>query len=298
MAEVGVAAPLLGKFTHAGVQTPYAYFACAVHDAAVPTAVLVHGFGGRGEDLYGHAGALQALGLAVLVPTMSSLMAGAAAQRRNIGMVVAQVRALTDAADPSGLRHGGSARADPARLLLIGHSAGGAVVAEAAAALAEAQQPVAALLLYDAVPWPRTHTVLAHYAPQGTVVVSLRCAPSAWNLQGALAAALAPVTQGHPAQAIDLLVAGARHGDPLLPRRETLLLRALGLLGTVRAADVFAEVTCALGRDVAALAITTAAAAGPSLATCTHTLELLLTLVASHAVAIVSGGGPAALQAR
>ena len=208
--------------------------------AAAPLAVLVHGFGGQRTHMRHHAEALAREGYAVVAPDMSSLLPGPPAQVRNIAMVVAHVQRLIAGAPPA---------TDAARVLLVGHSAGGAVVLEAAVALAGAGQPAAAVVLLDAVPWPRTRTVAATFPCDRTLLISIRSAPSAWNLQGAIAPTLAHLA-GNP-RYLDVALPRSRHGDPVRPAMGRVTAALLGLLGPPEAADAYVALLVAVAKDMA-----------------------------------------------
>jgi thioesterase domain-containing protein len=123
------------------------------HDLYVPAepsgvcVLLLHGFGVDRKSLRGHAARLASNGALVLSPDMSSLIKGGAeaAQRRNIAQAA-------DAAHWLRTERGVAAE----RLTLVGHSAGGAVLFEAVAALVADGYVPRSIILLDAVPWART----------------------------------------------------------------------------------------------------------------------------------------------
>jgi dienelactone hydrolase len=240
----------------------------------VPLFLLLHGFAGHHSHMHGHAARLADLGCAVLTPNMSSLTRPSmeAAQERNIRGVAEHVAwALTQLAlDGDAGDDGKSARlVDPARVVLAGHSAGGAVVFEAAAELRTRAIAVAAVLLLDGVPWPRTIAVAADFPVHATHLISLRSEPSAWNMHGELrkvlaAAPLAAAAAGEAwaggggggggagGRVVDLRIAGSRHADPVDPKRSTCLMRLLGLLGPAACWEAYAQLVAALGEDAVA----------------------------------------------
>lgn len=230
--------------------------------AAVAGFVLLHGFGGKRAHLAALAARLAAAGCAVLLPDMSSLFSGPreAAQLRN-------VRAFADHAEWLVAQRGtgGGALVDPARLVLGGHSAGGAVSFEACAELAArgGETRAAACVLLDGVPWPRTMREAAGAFPlQRTVIVSLRAEPSAWNKRAEVLKALAATAAGAAGcnldeRIIDVLIRGSRHADPIAsPGTSFFLLRALGLIGPVTANEAFSELIVAIGADARAAGAT------------------------------------------
>ena len=225
--------------------------------AAVAGFVLLHGFGGKRAHLAALAGRLAAAGCAVLLPDMSSLFSGPreAAQLRN-------VHAFADHAEwLAGQRGaGGGALVDPARLVLGGHSAGGAVAFEACAELAArgGVARAAACVLLDGVPWPRTTREGGAFPLQRTLVVSLRSEPSAWNMHAEVLKALAAAAAGAAGcnldeQIVDVKIKGSRHADPVAgPGTSHCLLRALGLIGPAAAGEAYAVLLVAIGADARA----------------------------------------------
>jgi pimeloyl-ACP methyl ester carboxylesterase len=177
-------------------------------------AIFLHGFAGNRTHLAPHAAGLAARGAKALAPDLTSLTEGGtlreiwvdhsvrSAQERNVQHVVAHAAWL-------GVK----------KLGLVGHSAGGAVALEAAVALQSAGTPAAVLVLIDAVPWAQTIELAAGLDLGQTMVVSIRCAPSAWNKKGNVAEALArvPIAGHHTGRLIDLQLPGARHGDAMPP---------------------------------------------------------------------------------
>ena len=226
-----------------------------------PFALLIHGFASHKGTLAGHAAALCSAGFVVLNADMSSLFSPTleAAQLRNVDAAAAHVEwALSLHAQA-----GGGPLADPARVCLCGHSAGGAVALEACVALRGRGVAVARLCLLDGVPWPRTLGVARGLLAAGPTppprVLSLRAEPGAWNRNAAVVDALraARAAAGAGAPPItDALLVGSGHGDPINPPQRGLLVRLLGLLGPPRCAQLFAELLPAFlqAREGAALA--------------------------------------------
>ena len=111
--------------------------------------LLLHGFGADRRSLAGHAARLAGAGVAaVLTPDMSSLMAGGVEVARGRNIAQAADHALWLATLPQLVGGPGIA--------LAGHSAGGAVVFEAAATLAAQGAAPRGVCLLDGVPWERT----------------------------------------------------------------------------------------------------------------------------------------------
>jgi hypothetical protein len=154
---------------------------------------------------------------------------------------------------------GGVRLVDAGRLVLGGHSAGGAVAFEACGALARRHggAPLAAAcVLLDGVPWPRTSREAGTFPIGHTLLVSLRSEPSAWNMQSEVLATLAAVAAGAGAgdavgdRVIDVFIRGSRHADPIDPKNSQCWLRAVGLLGPAAAWEAYAALLGALGADV------------------------------------------------
>lgn len=146
-----------------------------------PALVLNHGFA---RDKRHHADTARFLaerGLIVLVPNLVSLLGGEPAQLRNVVNTVDHMSWLRTRSATPGDRLFGVL--DPLRIGLAGHSAGGAIALEAARVQErEAGLPVSALVLLDAVPWPRTLARAEELLP--IFALSLRSDPSACNAFG------------------------------------------------------------------------------------------------------------------
>ena len=172
--------------------------------------LLVHGFSRDRTSHLHTAEDFAAQGLIAFAPDMVSLLRGSSAQLDNIEGVASHalwLRARNE--DPQDPLHG---CIDSSRLALVGHSAGGAVCLEAACRLQAEGFAVAALVLLDAVPWARTlEEVPQQLSP--LPLLSIRCEPSSWNLNGLIGKVLQQLAFEH----VDLRVVGARHIDPENP---------------------------------------------------------------------------------
>ena len=218
--------------------------------------VLIHGFAGKRAHLAGHAARLSTAGCVVLLPDMSSLFAGPreAAQQRN-------VEALADHAEwlvAQQRAGGGGPLVDPARLILGGHSAGGAVAFEACTVLSRrGGLRAAACVLLDGVPWPRTTREAGAFPLERTLIVSLRSEPSAWNMHAEVLKVLAAAAAGAAGsrldeRIIDVRIRGSRHADPIDPKTSQCLPRMLGLLGPAAAWQAYADLLATVGADACA----------------------------------------------
>jgi acetyl esterase/lipase len=203
----------------------------------LPGVLLLHGFGMDRRSLSGHAMRLASAGVAaVLSPDMSSLLAGEAAQARNVAQAVSWASWLR------GLPQlGGSA----ATIALCGHSAGGAVLFEAAEAVA-AEGPLRGVLLLDAVPWPRTFAAAARFPAASVPLVALRGAEDAWNKSNEFKQCLERVP---PPGACIAFLPRSRHGDAIDPKRNEWALRLAGLLGAPGSSELIVAVMDAFLRD-------------------------------------------------
>jgi hypothetical protein len=124
-------------------------------------------------------------------------------------------------------------------LFLAGHSAGGAVVFEAAILLASWGISVRGVSLMDGVPWPRTISAASRFHSQRTSLLAVRSMPSSWNKEGAIMEALTAVPSP---PAVVVLLPHSQHGDPILPRPwPAWALRAAGLLGPELCTQLYAD---------------------------------------------------------
>jgi pimeloyl-ACP methyl ester carboxylesterase len=181
------------------------------------------------------------------------------AQLAGVAAVVDLVQHCSTAlhAPPSGNRNGGGAPlVDPRRVFLCGHGAGGALALEAAIELAQLGTPAAAVVMLDALPWPRTVVRAgSEFFVDLTLLISLRGEPSAlWNGGGAALGVLrAPrIAAGSGATVCDVLIRGARHCDFVRDSGGALagcLLSLVGLAGPKAGADAADELLLAIALD-------------------------------------------------
>lgn len=162
---------------------------------------LQHGFARHGRHLDGVAAVLSGAGIAVLRPDLRSCAPHRSLHDREFiaGVVSAVVRALEYDVP------GGHA----ARWIGVGHSAGAAVVATAAARMVERGQPPAGLVLLD--PVDTVGHLLAGSLPgiSEVDVTVLACPPSRCNRHGATVDAL----ESRHRTSIERLP-GLSHADP------------------------------------------------------------------------------------
>ena len=211
--------------------------------------ILLHGFGGTRGHMKGHAERLAAAGIPSLTPEMTSLMRGGleTAQLRNIELIVQHADWL--------LRKVGARK-----LLFAGHSAGGAVMLEAALRLTRC---VVGVVLLDAVPWPRTIRVLAEASPLPCemLILCIRAEPGTWNRYGNVQEALGlPLFDAHKARGklLDVYLRGSGHGDAMNPQPyPSLLLRLLSLAGDERFVGAFSDLLFSFVVDIDASCDTT-----------------------------------------
>lgn len=176
---------------------------------AFPAVVLLHGFARNKKFHRDTAEYLAGQGFVVLTPNMVGLLSGESGQVDNIDGLADHVAWLrARAKDSADVLHG---VLDPARIALAGHSAGGSVSFEAAAKLAAGGEGVAALVLLDAVPWPRTLEV-AETLPR-FLLASFRSEPAGCNADGQVVELLAALS--FPVE--DIRIVGATHCDPESP---------------------------------------------------------------------------------
>jgi dienelactone hydrolase len=174
-----------------------------------PVVVLLHGFARSHRRHVGNAEALAHEGMVVFTPDMMTLMTGERGRRRN-------VEALGEHLDwldrrrrmPEGLLED---RLDLHRLALVGHSAGGGIALEFAAAAGLRKDALRAVCLLDGVPWAST-LELAEQWPR-IPLLSLKAEPSRWNAWGAVAA----VETRWPGETRAEKLEGTSHIDPENP---------------------------------------------------------------------------------
>ena len=217
-----------------------------------PLFLLVHGaLVGRKEDMHGHARRIAAdAGCVALTPSLGSMAGGPQQQLDAVAAVadlVGWACALT------------APLIDGGRVFLVGHSGGGAVALEAAIELAKTGSPVSAVVLLDAVPWPRTVAAAARdFFVDLTLLISLRAEPGMWNGGGSVTQILRSprVAAGSGATVFDLVVRGSGHrdfiggsagGDAL----STCFFFCLGLIGPRACADAVADLIVAIAQGAA-----------------------------------------------
>jgi hypothetical protein len=171
--------------------------------------VLMHGFArDKGFHQY-NAAYLASRGIVVLTPDGTSLLSGERGQRRNISSVVDHVRWLQQRSEtPDNTLY---QQVDVNRIGLAGHSAGGAVVFEAAIDTENLDPPAQAVCLLDAVPWSRTLNRAGDFPP--IPLASFRSEPSSCNADGNVRGLLALV----PEAVEDIRIVGASHCSPENP---------------------------------------------------------------------------------
>ncbi|MBN1558060.1 MAG: alpha/beta hydrolase fold domain-containing protein, partial [Lentisphaerae bacterium] len=201
----------------------------------LPAVILTHGFGRNRTYHRENAAALARRGHIVLTPDMSPLLGGAPAQERNIANTVDHMHWLARRARTTGDTLYGAL--DPARIGLAGHSAGGAVTFEAAAASRDTGVPAAAVCLLDMVPWQRTLGAAAQFPV--LPFCSLRSEPGACNRYGSVLGILERL----PFITEDIRVAGATHCDPENPS-DALCGLACGAADPARQAVYQQLMTC------------------------------------------------------
>jgi thioesterase domain-containing protein len=223
-----------------GTRLPYDLYLPAGRTSALAGILLLHGFGADRHSLAGHAARLAGAGVAaVLTPDMSSLMAG--------GVDVARSRNIAQAADQALWLATQPQLAGGPGVALAGHSAGGAVAFEAAVLLAIQGATPRGVALLDAVPWERTAAAAASWPASTVPLLALRGLPDSWNMQGKMRDVLAALPA--PGATVAFLPR-SRHGDALDPKRNTLMLRLLGLLGAPGSSELIAALLDAYMRDV------------------------------------------------
>ncbi len=172
--------------------------------------VLVHGFARNPSHHADHVAALGGVRVAVVAPAMPSLLGGETARDVAVGETVAATARLRRSVGPD------------VPVTLVGFSAGGAIVTEAAARLAADGHKPDGLVLLDPVPWSRTLTAAASL-PRELPGLVLLAPPGGCNAGGRgelLAAAL-------PGPTLVETVPGASHCDFEAPT-DTLCRLACG----------------------------------------------------------------------
>jgi pimeloyl-ACP methyl ester carboxylesterase len=114
------------------------YLPAEPSDTAV---ILTHGFSRSPKRMAGHAAALAERGITTWLPDLYSLMGGKRSRQKNVDLLLDLVREMAS---------------DDLKVILAGHSAGGALSFMTAVQAQGEGLPVAALVLLDAVPWDET----------------------------------------------------------------------------------------------------------------------------------------------
>lgn len=175
----------------------------------LPALVLTHGFArdyGRHLD---SAIAYASAGIIIMLPNLVASDERPIVGRREVENTADHVRWLiARAEDPTDALHG---ILDPGRIALAGHSAGGAISFEAAVALQSSGIFPAALVMLDAVPYPRTLRAAARLRP--LPLMSLRSEPSGCNANGSVAL----LESALDFSIESVLISAATHCDPESP---------------------------------------------------------------------------------
>jgi pimeloyl-ACP methyl ester carboxylesterase len=222
-----------------GSAVAYDLYVPSARTSALAGILLLHGFGADRRSLAGHAARLAGSGFAaVLTPDMSSLMSG--------GVEVARSRNIAQAADHALWLATLPQLAGGPGVAFAGHSAGGAVVFEAAAALASQGATPRGVCLLDGVPWDRTAAAAAAWPAAQVPLLSIRGAQDSWNLKGRMRSVLSAL----PAPGAScVFLPRSRHGDAIDPKRNLWALRLAGLLGAPGSSELLAALLDAFVRD-------------------------------------------------
>ena len=222
-----------------GSALAYDLYVPNARSTALAGILLLHGFGADRRSLAGHAARLAGAGVAaVLTPDMSSLMSGGVEAARSRNVAQAADHALWLATLPQLVGGPGIA--------LAGHSAGGAVVFEAAAALAAQGAAPRGLCLLDGVPWERTATAAAAWPAAQVPLLAIRGASDSWNMKGKMQSVLSLLPT--PGASV-VFLPRSRHGDAIDPKQKLWALRLAGLLGAPGSSELIASLLDAYMRD-------------------------------------------------
>ena len=189
-------------------------------DSKPPCVLLIHGFQGKLEFHRGTAIRLANTGICCLIVDMLPLMSFFKETR--LKLREANVQAILSYIQ--WLKENKNERIDTTRILLSGHSAGGAVAFETAVYLTNNE--IVGVLLLDAVPWISTldkGMSCSHLTAPGykevtspllnkVIVMSFRGEPTSFNADGLVLELLARSIQ-KDAASFDLKIISARHGD-------------------------------------------------------------------------------------
>ena len=222
-----------------GSALAYDLYVPTLRSTALAGILLLHGFGADRRSLAGHAARLAGAGVAaVLTPDMSSLMSG--------GVEVARSRNIAQAADHARWLAALPQLAGGPGVALAGHSAGGAVVFEAAAALTSQGAAPRGVCLLDSVPWERTAAAAAAWPAAQVPLLAIRGADDSWNMKGKMRAVRSALP---PPGASAVFLPRSRHGDAIDPKRNLWALRLAGLLGAPGSSELIAALLDAYMRD-------------------------------------------------
>jgi pimeloyl-ACP methyl ester carboxylesterase len=158
--------------------------------------ILTHGFARSPKRMAGHAVALAEHGITTWLPDLYSLMGGRKSRQKNVELLLGLVRELTGA---------------NLKVILAGHSAGGALSFMAAVEAQDERLPVTSLILLDAVPWDETIEAAPRLQP--LPLLSMTSESSSMN-------AWLKVEELHEAIGFDftrLRLVGSSHVDPENP---------------------------------------------------------------------------------
>ena len=223
-----------------GSALAYDLYVPNARSTALAGIVLLHGFAADRRSVAGHAARLAGAGVAaVLTPDMSSLMSGGGEVARSRNIAQAADQALWLATLPQLVGGPGVA--------LAGHSAGGAVVFEAAAALAAQGAAPRGVVLLDGVPWERTAAAAAAWPAAQVPLLAIRGASDSWNMNGKLRSVLSALPT--PGASV-VFLPRSRHGDAIDPKRNRWALRLAGLLGAPGSSELIASLLDSYMYDV------------------------------------------------